>query len=336
MKRQLLGFLTALLVIPSVAQVLPMDYSYCGYHRSEQPIPALPVVTYVQPTGGDDSRLVQQAIDYVSRQKPDKLTGLRGAVLLGEGRFTLSEPLRIRTSGVVLRGSGRDKTVLRKTGYDRGAAVYIEGTPGLVVTDTLDVSDVRAGATTLAVQGGTSALTAGSRIVIWRPSTQEWIELLGCQSFGGGKRMGYWAWHPGDVDLRWHRTVITCQLSSQRHTLEERTVNCQLIELDAPLTCNIEQCWGGAKAIVYEQKGLVSESGVENLTLESDYDTSLPMDDYVAVADQIAGATNVETVGIIVGLIEKMSPGSTKGLTMKQADQLAGAYIKGVGATLGE
>ena len=274
--RHYLLLLTAFLYIPSVAQELPMDYSYCGYHRSEAPIPSAPVATCVAPSGGDDAATLQAAIDWVSRQKPDKATGLRGAVLLGEGRYMLSEPLRIRTSGVVLRGSGRNKTVLRKTGYDRGALIYIEGTHDIVVTDTLSVADAQAGALTCTVQGGSSALKSGARLAVWRPSTQEWIESLGCQSFGGGKRMGYWAWHVGDIDLRWHRTVVAVSGSN--------------VTLDAPLTCSIEGRWGGAKAIVYEHWGLVSECGVENLTLESDYDRSLPMDeshcwDGVYVAD---------------------------------------------------
>ena len=136
-------------IIPSVAQELPMDYSYCGYHRSEQPIPSAKVVTYVQPTGGDDAALLQNAIDWVSQQKPDKQTGLRGAVLLSEGTFSLSEPLRIRTSGVVLRGSGRDKTILVKKGYDRGALIYIEGTHDVVTKETFDVSDTKAGSLTV-------------------------------------------------------------------------------------------------------------------------------------------------------------------------------------------
>ena len=186
-----------------------MDYSYCGYHRSEQPIPAAKVVDYVLPSN-DDAAAIQAAIDYVSRQKPDKQTGLRGAVLLGEGVFTLSEPLYIRTSGVVLRGSGRDKTILRKTGYDRGAIIYREGTPDILVKDTFNVTDANAGSLTLGVKGSSAALKANSRLLIWRPSTQEWIESLGCLSFGGGKRMGYWAWHPGDIDLngidRWWKS----------------------------------------------------------------------------------------------------------------------------------
>ena len=97
----LLFFIFYFLFSPVRAQEVPMDYSYCGYHRSEQAIPSVKVATYVQPSGAEDAANIQAAIDWVSRQKPDKQTGLRGAVLLGEGTFTLSEPLRIRTSGVV-------------------------------------------------------------------------------------------------------------------------------------------------------------------------------------------------------------------------------------------
>ena len=259
-----------------------MDYSYCGYHRSEQPIPSAKVATYVQPSGGDDAAVIQQAIDYVSSLKADKLTGLRGAVLLSEGTFVLNEPLRIRTSGVVLRGSGRDKTTLRKMGYDRGAAIYIEGTREIIIKDTLDVSDTPAGSLTLNVLGGSAAqsstrvqgcspaLKTASRLLIWRPSTEPWIAALGCASFGGGKRMGYWAWHPGDIDLRWHRRVVGAQCAS---------LNAQQISLDAPITCSIDKKWGGAKAIIYEQPGILAESGVENLTLMSDYDTTRPLDE---------------------------------------------------------
>ena len=247
---------------PAGAQ--PIDYSYCGYHRSEQPIPSVKVVTSVQPSGHDDAESIQATIDWVSQQKPDKQTGLRGAVLLGEGTFSISEPLRIRTSGVVLRGSGREKTILRKTGFDRGAAIYIEGTHEVFVKDTFVVNDTKAGSFTINVANG-QKLSANSRISILRPSTQEWIDHLDCASFGGGKRMGYWAWHPGDIDLRWNRQITAVKGSE--------------ITLNAPITCSIEQRWGGAKAIVFEEKGRISECGIENLSLESDYDHARPLDE---------------------------------------------------------
>ena len=77
--------------------------------------------------------------------------------------------------------------------------------------------------------------------------------------------MGYWAWHPGDIDLRWNRQILNVEGNK--------------VTLDAPITCSIESRWGGAKAIIYEHRGLVSECGVENITLMSDYDRSLPMDE---------------------------------------------------------
>ena len=263
-------------IIPSVAQEVPMDYSYCGYHHSEMPIPSAKVAVYVQPVSGDNTPQIQAAIDYLSMQKPDKVTGLRGAVLLAEGIYELSEPLRIRTSGVVLRGSGRDKTILRKKGYDRGALLYIEGTHDIMVKDTISIADTQAGTMSISLTAHSSHLTTGARLCIWRPSSTEWIESLGCSSFGGGKRMGYWAWHPGDIDLRWNRKVMAVKGNEVR--------------LDAPVTCSIETRWGGAKAIVYEHKGLIAECGAENMSLESDYDHALPMDeshcwDGVYVAD---------------------------------------------------
>jgi hypothetical protein len=197
---------------------------------------------------------------------------------LGEGTFTINESLRIRTSGVVLRGAGRGKTILRKTGYDRGAAIYIEGTRDVVTKGTFDVADVKPGALSISLTAHLSPLTAHDRVMICRPSTQEWIDYLDCASFGGGKRMGYWAWHPGDIDLRWNRQITA--------------VNGNQITLNAPITCSIEQRWGGAKAIVYENKGLISECGIENLSLESDYDHARPLDEdhcwdgiYVAEAE---------------------------------------------------
>ena len=95
-----------------------MDYSTCGYRASEQAIPDVKNVVYV-----DKAEDLQTAIDYVSSMKPEK----RGAILIGEGTYFLDEPLRISTSGIVLRGMGKGKTVLVKRGFDRGALLYVEG-----------------------------------------------------------------------------------------------------------------------------------------------------------------------------------------------------------------
>ena len=168
-----------------------LDFSYCGYRQQGASIPDAPVKVFVPYKTADQSRPIQRAIDYVSALKPDKATGLRGAVLIGEGVHELSAPLRISVSGVVIRGVSKHKTILHKTGVDRGAVVYIEGKNDLTVTDTLRVTDdyVPVGSHTLALSGG-ARLAEGSRLIIVRPSTKEWIESIGCEVFGGNLSYG--------------------------------------------------------------------------------------------------------------------------------------------------
>lgn len=110
---------------------IPIDYSTCGYHASEQAIPDVRNVVYVECRKGDSYARLQRAINYVSSLKPDK-QGHRGAVLLGNGTYYISQPLRITASGVVLRGAGCSKTVITKTGVDRGALLYIEDRKSVV------------------------------------------------------------------------------------------------------------------------------------------------------------------------------------------------------------
>lgn len=259
MKKTLISsVLFSMVVASSLAQPLPLDYSYCGYRQSEVPIPSVKSVVYVEWKDGNNSERIQQAIDYVASLKPDKQTGLRGAVLLGEGVFTLSQPLRISASGVVLRGTSKQQTVLRKLGTDRGALLYLEGRNDRRITDTLSIADdyVKVGALKVS-----AALKAGDEVLVWRPSPAAWVKHLGCDTWGGGSRLGYWAWHAGDVDIRWDRTVMADG------------------SLNAPITTALDARWGGAKVLRYVWPGRISDSGVENLTLESDYNRSLPMDE---------------------------------------------------------
>jgi polygalacturonase len=108
---------------------VPMDYSVCGYRASEARIPDVPVAAYVAWHEGDCSQRLQQAIDYVSGLKPDA-EGHRGTVLIGEGTFHLDRPLVLHTSGVVLRGTDKNKTILVKYGPERGAEIWGQGAWG--------------------------------------------------------------------------------------------------------------------------------------------------------------------------------------------------------------
>ena len=110
---------------PKKELYVPMDYSTCGYHASEATVPHVAVAVYVECQEGDCAPLIQQAIDQVAARKADT-KGHRGAVLLGEGTFHISRPLRVSASGIVLRGMGKDKTTLLKRGVERGAIIYLD------------------------------------------------------------------------------------------------------------------------------------------------------------------------------------------------------------------
>ncbi len=242
---------------------IPMDYSACGYHASEKPIPNVANAVYVPAVEGDNYERLQRAIDYVSALKPD-VFGHRGAVLLGEGVYHIDQPLRIATGGVVIRGAGREQTVIVKRGVDRGAQIYIKGTRTMTGGDTIAVTDklVRAAATSVVLES-VKGLAVGDRLRLVRPSTKEWIASLGCDDFGGG--LDFTGWKPGEIDITWDRTITA--------------IDGNRIIIDAPITATISEEWGGAYVVTGYNEGEITECGVENLSLKSDYNDWNPNDE---------------------------------------------------------
>lgn len=232
---------------------IPMDYSTCGYHASEKEIPNVKNVVFVGNTDGDCSERIQKAIDYVASLKPGK-DGSKGAVLLGNGTFYIDRPLRINTSGVVIRGTDRNKTVIVKRGVERGALLYIEGRKDFETGDTVKITGkVQAGSTVLPIEGRINS--SNGRIMIVRPSTKEWIEDLKMDDFGGG--LSHTGWKPTDIDLTWMREI--------------KATNGNSITVDAPITCTLDPKYGGGFVVSGYNRGEIKECGLENLTLMSEH-----------------------------------------------------------------
>ena len=254
-----------------------LDFSYCGYRNSEQDIPNVNNAVFVPCNAGDNWANIQKAIDYVSSLKPDK-QGFRGAVLLGKGTYTLRRELRIAASGVVLRGADKEQTVLLKTGVDRGALLYVEGQNNVMTTDTVEVQQayVPVGSKELQVSQSGS-FRVGDRVLVVRPSTKEWIASIGCNIYGGG--IDALGWKPGDTDLLWDRTVTA--------------VAGNKLTVDVPFTVALDAAFGKAKVIRYRWTGRIAHSGVENLTMVSDYNKQYPKDeDHAWVGVSIENAEN--------------------------------------------
>lgn len=244
---------------------IPMDYSTCGYHASEQAIPDVAAVVRVSQMDGDCSVVLQQAIDYVASLKPDA-NGHRGAILLDEGVYTICKPLHITVSGIVIKGMGRSKTTLVKRGVDRGAMIYVKrnketGRQGDRETIQIDDEKIPAGSCQLSVNG--ASLKVGERIQIVRPCTQKWIESLKMDDFGGG--LDYTGWKPTDIDITWDRTV--------------KAVDGSTITLDAPITTTISKNFGGGYIVRNPQPSEITECGIENLSLESEVNNWNPKDE---------------------------------------------------------
>lgn len=244
-----------------------IDFSYAGYGGGGVYVPSAPGALRVRPAGGDDTVLIQAALDRVAAMPADA-RGFRGAVLLEAGRFRVSGRLRLRASGVVLRGRGASLTTIVAAGRGRRTLVEVGGDEPPAAGAGLRVTDekVAAGAFSLTLEH-VEGLAAGDRVVVRRPSTKEWIEALGMNRAEGSFADQRLHWAPGSRDLVWDRTIASVDAGAKRVTL------------DAPITTALERRYGGGTLAKVTANELVRNVGVEGLTLESEFDRSNPSDE---------------------------------------------------------
>ena len=264
------------------APVVDIDFTCVGVGAGKPMTVVGPFVWRVNPSGGDDTALLQAALDEVAT-RPMDANGLRGTVVLEEGTFRVAGQIRVKADGVALLGCGK-KTVVLATGIDRRALIRLGGDEAPKIGAEVAVTDetVRAGGTvlTMAEVGGFSI---GDRVVVRRPSTKEWIAALGMDKWEGAFTPIRLEWLPGSMDLRWDRIVTAVDAAKQQLTL------------DAPITTALEQRFGGgfvAKVVGGEP---VKRLALGNLVLDSEYDVANPKDEEHAwIAVQIDNAEDVE------------------------------------------
>lgn len=238
------------------------DFSYCGYRAGAEVIPDAVIRIVVPVQNEDATQLIQSALDDVARLPLGK-DGLRGAVLLQKGTYRVKGSLYLKNSGVVLRGSGTGMkgTVILATGVRREALINIAGKDNSIQEQEISIADAYVPVNSFQINVSGAALKhgfkPGDKIKVRRPSTKEWIDLIGTEHFGGG--ITSLGWKAGQRDISWDRTVVAVKGS--------------LITLDAPLTTALDTSYGGAYVSRYTWKNRISNAGVENMELVSDYDT---------------------------------------------------------------
>ena len=246
-----------------------IDFSYAGYGGGIESLPVVPVILRVRPTGGDDTVLLQAALDKLAGL-PLQSGGFRGALQLASGKFRVARQLRLRASGVVMRGSLDEKnpTIIVAAGTNRRTLIEIGGDKAPVLGESTDVIDeiVPPGSRTLTL-ANIAGLNVGNRVAITRPSTAEWIAAVGMNKAEGAFADQRIHWFPGSRNLVWDRKITAIDAAKKQ------------ITLDAPVTFALEKRFSGgtvAKAVGNE---FVNKIGLENLILESEFDRSNPKDE---------------------------------------------------------
>ncbi|MEF7439481.1 discoidin domain-containing protein [Paenibacillus lautus] len=240
-----------------------IDFSNVGYMGGGVKLPDVQARIAVQPTGGDDTAMLQAAIDEVS-QLPRDADGFRGAVLLKKGTYLVGGSLNIQASGVVLRGEGKseDGTIIRGTGTTARNLIVVGGTNGATIVDgtETDIQDlyVPAGSRSFHVQDA-SDYQVGDSVIVRRIGNDRWIHEIGMDHIymrpGTG---GTQQWSPFNLDFD---RVITA-------------IDGNRITVDAPLANAVERQWGGGKLFKATDESRIEQVGIENMRAISDFDPS--------------------------------------------------------------
>ena len=229
-----------------------LDYSSVGYMGGTVPIPVVAAKTNISPVAGDNSASIQSAINYV-QTLPLDTTGFRGAVQFAAGWYPVSNSITITTSGVVLRGVGdggdtNSNTILYATyvGTDQTSSLlYIYNTSSYSQATNHNITNnyVPVGARSFNVDS-TSGFSAGTTVFVHRPSPANWIQAIGMDQVSP-------PWNAGGYDVLSDRTITR---------IEGNTVT-----LDEPLTCALDQQYGGGQIFSYIWSGRITNVGIEHL-----------------------------------------------------------------------
>jgi len=252
------------------------DFSRCGYMGGGVKLPDVPVKITLEPREGmpkeletydpenpvlldaaDDAPRIQKAIDEVSAMPLDE-NGFRGAVLLKRGVYRTTTTLWIKASGVVLRGEGqaKDGSVILCAVSRPSAVIEIYGKRILteIPNSRREIADkyVPWGVTSFNLKS-TKGLAVGDTVVVFRPNTYEWLDVMGMRKKGWGKEkpVNEWGMCFDFMHMRFERNITAIEGNR--------------ITLDAPTVQAMDEKFGGGFVYKFTEEGAISQSGVEHL-----------------------------------------------------------------------
>jgi hypothetical protein len=245
------------------------DYSNAGYMGGGVKLPEVPVRSTVEPVDGDDTAVIQAAIDQVSKLEKDK-DGYRGAVVLKKGVYQIGTSVKISTSGVVLRGEGQgeDGTVLLATGTTKRTLVQAGGSSGAkaVAEVSRQITDlyVPVGARSFHLNS-VKGLKAGDTVFVRKIGNKDFISYIKMDRIvpRPDNPTETKMWTPFNLDFD---RVVTA-------------IDGNRVTVDAPLTDAIDSRWGGGAVIKSTDTGRIENIGIENIRGDSEYNKNVKKTD---------------------------------------------------------
>ena len=244
------------------------DFSNCGYKGGGEPLPNVSTQidqsrwVFLSPGDGDDTARIQSAIDTVSSKSADT-NGWRGVVYLNAGEYQIGSTILITNSGIVLKGAGSSSTTgtrLRATAASQYTLVSVTGSGNRSTvsgtTRNLNQPLVPSGTRSFSVDS-TAGLSVGNTLIIYRPSTTNWISDIGMDQLLLDPNTGNTPWYAGTKDLSFDRVITR--------------IDGNWITVDAPLPQTFETKYGGGKIWRYTWTGRIQQVGIEDLYGFSDY-----------------------------------------------------------------
>lgn len=238
------------------------DFSFSGYKRSEVPIPFIPEKITLTPGSENDRENIQTAINELAKQP--LVGGFRGAILLKAGTYYIDNTIYISASGIVIRGEGQgDKgTILIATrkGVDIPASInerkqqsvftLIGAESGYVKTGAesrIENNFVNVGDKSIEIQNS-SGFNVGDTIMVVKTTNEQWISNLKAASYG---------WDSKTYQINHIRVINGIDKNN--------------ISFEIPMVDQIKSDEGGGKIMSVSFPGRISNSGIENMRLESVY-----------------------------------------------------------------
>ena len=245
-----------------------LDFSRVGYQYGDKDIPDVRVVKVIKAPkkGADATALIQSAVDEISALPFDQ----RGAILLKAGQYNVSGSIRIRESGIVIRGEGthpKKGTRIHSTRTDNGA---------------------KSNSTLFLFSGGGSrgVITASkTEIIEDAPVGQFWVRVTNADKFYAGDEVVVHAETPMTLisDLQMDRIPERKGYDVNKYRWNERTINRKDMErvvtkvsgdtlwFENPISMSLLKRYNRGYVANYRYTNRISESGIEDIYMDCVY-----------------------------------------------------------------